>query len=73
MRSRLKRILNPETRLRERIFQLLSAIALVEFVVVFIYYLAYGNDKIQTIILFVGMILFAGTVLAAVKGEKKLG
>ncbi|MBR6090721.1 MAG: response regulator, partial [Anaerolineaceae bacterium] len=60
--SLLKRILNPETRLRERLFQLLSAIALVEFVVVFIYYLAYGNDKTQAIILFAGMILFAGTV-----------
>ena len=74
MRSRLKRILNPETRLRERIFQLLSAIALVEFVVVFIYYLAYGNDKIQTIILFVGMILFAGTVAFTFKsGHMRVG
>ena len=74
MRSRLKRILNPETRLRERLFQLLSAIALVEFVVVFIYYLAYGNDKIQAIILFAGMILFAGTVAFTFKsGHMRVG
>ncbi len=62
MRSVMKRILDPEIRLRERLFQLLSAIALAEYVVVTIYNLVAGSSALQIVIMVFGTLLFAGTV-----------
>lgn len=62
MQEVLKRILNPEIQLRERLFQLLSAIALVEFFIVTVYNFVMGNGATQNLIMCVGTVLFAGTV-----------
>ena len=62
IRSVIRRILNPEVQLRERLFQLLSTIALGEFIVVLIYNLVTGGSALQSVIMFLGTLLFAGTV-----------
>ena len=60
--SMMGRILSPEKRLRERLFQLLSTIALAEFVIVTIYQIIQGGGLVQIAIMFVGTVIFAGTV-----------
>lgn len=60
--SMMGRILNPEKQLRERLFQLLSTIALAEFVIVTIYQIIQGGGMTQILIMCVGTALFAGTV-----------
>ena len=60
--SMMGRILNPEKQLRERLFQLLSTIALAEFVIVTIYQIIQGSSMTQIFIMCVGTTLFAGTV-----------
>ena len=62
MRGIIKRILDPDIRLKERLFQLLSTIALAEYIIVTIYNLVLGNFSVQIIIMLIGMALFAGTV-----------
>ena len=58
----IKQILDPEIRLRERLFQLLSTIALAEFIVVTVYAVITGGSPTQIAIYIIGVILFAGTV-----------
>ncbi|MCR5138292.1 MAG: hypothetical protein K6C12_14590 [Oscillospiraceae bacterium] len=58
----MKRILDPEIQLRERLFQLLSTIALVEYFIVTVYNLISGNSITQIVIMLIGTVLFAGTV-----------
>ena len=58
----IKQILDPESSLRERLFQLLSMIALAEFIVVAVYTVITGGSPTQIAIYIIGVILFAGTV-----------
>ncbi len=58
----VRRFLDPEIRLRERLFQLLSAIALAEYVIVTAYNLILGGSAVQIVIMVLGTVLFAGTV-----------
>lgn len=62
MRSFMEHILNPEIELRGRLFQLLSTIALAEFIIVTIYSLILGSSPGQILIMLAGTVLFAGTV-----------
>ena len=62
MRSVIRHILDPEIHLRERLFQLLSTIALAEYLIVTVYNLVIGSSAIQVITMFAGMALFVGTV-----------
>lgn len=63
-------ILNPELPLRRRLFQLLSAIALVEFVIVTIYTVVSGGSAGHVLIMLCGTALFAATVAYASKAER---
>lgn len=63
-------ILNPELPLRRRLFQLLSAIALVEFVIVTIYTVVSGGSARHVLIMLCGTALFAATVAYASKAER---
>lgn len=60
--SMMGRILNQEKQLRERLFQLLSTIALAEFVIVTIYQIIQGSGLAQIAVMCVGTAVFAGTV-----------
>ena len=62
MRSVIRHILDPEIHLRERLFQLLSTIALAEYLIVTVYNLVIGSSALQVITMFAGMALFVGTV-----------
>ena len=68
--SMMGRILNPEKQLRERLFQLLSTIALAEFVVVTIYQIIQGSGMAQIVIMCVGTALFAGTVAFTFRSKR---
>ena len=74
MQSVIRRILNPEISLRERLFQLLSTIALVEYLVVTVYNLVSGARLSQILIMFAGSVLFAGIVAFTFKtGKIRIG
>ncbi len=62
MKSMMQHILNPEIPLQDRLFQLLSTIALTEYIIVTIYSMISGSSVTQILIMFVGMILFTGTI-----------
>ena len=62
MKDRIRRILNPETPLQSRLFQLLSTIALAEFVIVSIYTIVSGGDVVHIAVMLAGTLLFAMTV-----------
>ena len=62
MHKFLKHILDPEIPLRDRQFQLLSTIALAEFVIVTLYNLLMGVGAGQIIVMLIGTAAFAGTV-----------
>ena len=66
-RNCVKRILNPETSLQSRLFQLLSTIALMEFVLVSAYTIATGGDAIHVAIMLIGTALFPTTVALTFK------
>lgn len=68
--SLMGRILNPEKQLRERLFQLLSTIALAEFVIVTIYQIIQGGAMAQIVAMCVGTALFAGTVAFTFRSKK---
>ena len=67
MRDLIKRILNPETQLRVRLFQLLSIIALAEFVVVSIYTMVTGGSAGHIALMLCGTVAFAVTVALTFK------
>ena len=73
-RNCVKRILNPETSLQSRLFQLLSTIALMEFVLVSAYTIATGGDAIHVAIMLIGTALFPTTVALTFKtGRTRVG
>ena len=74
MQKVIRRILNPEIPLKMRLFQLLSVIALAEFLIVTIYTILSGGDRIHVLIMLTGTILFTVTVSFTVKsGRMRLG
>ena len=62
MRKAVRHILNPELPLRSRLFQLLSTIALVEFIIVSVYTVVTGGDADHIAVMLIGTALFAFTV-----------
>ena len=62
MRKRVERIRMAEIPLQSRLYQLLSAIALAEFVLVSAYTIVSGGDPAHIIVMLVGTALFAATV-----------
>lgn len=74
MRERIRRIQNAEIPLQSRLFQLLSTIALAEFVVVSIYTVVSGGDAAHIAIMLAGTALFAATVSLTFKtGRMRAG
>ena len=74
MSKRVRRILNPETPLQIRLFQLLSTIALAEFIVVSIYTILSGGDAVHITIMLIGTVLFSTTVALTFKtGKTRVG
>ena len=74
MRNVIRKIRNPEIPLRSRMFQLLSAIAMAEFIIVTVYTLATGGDTDHIIMMLVGTVLFACTVTLTFRsGRMRLG
>ena len=70
MDGRMQKILNPETQLQYRLFQLLSAIALAEFVFVSCYTIMSGGDSGHIAVMLIGTVLFAATVAFTFKSGK---
>jgi len=74
MCERRTRILNAETPLQSRLFQLLSTIALAEFVLVSAYTIVSGADAVHIAIMLAGTALFAMTVSLTFKtGRMRAG
>ena len=70
MKHLLERIQNPDVELQERLFQLLSTIALAEFVIVAIYTVAIGGSFGHIALMLVGTVLFAATVTLTFKTRR---
>ena len=70
MRKCFRHILDPDIPLRDRQFQLLSTIALTEFVIVTLYSLLLGADVGHIIVMLMGTAAFAGTVTFTFKTGK---
>lgn len=70
MRARFQSFLNPETPLRERMFQLLSVIALAEFLVVSVYTIVSDGSAGHIALMLGGTALFAVTVSLTFKTGK---
>ena len=70
LKKLMGQILNPELPLKRRLFQLLSAIALVEFIIVSIYTVVSGGSARHIMIMLCGTALFAATVAYASKAER---
>ena len=62
MRKAVRHILNPELPLRSRMFQLLSTIALAEFIIVSVYTVVTGGNADHIAVMLTGTVLFAFTV-----------
>ena len=74
MRKEIRRMLDPELPLRSRLFQLLSAIALTEFVIVTLYTVVTGGRTGHIVLMLLGTVLFAGTVAYTFRtGKLRLG
>ena len=74
MEKVMGRIRNPEIPLKKRLFQLLSVIALAEFLIVTIYTILSGGDRLHVLIMLIGTVLFTATVSFTVKsGRMRLG
>jgi signal transduction histidine kinase len=74
MRNFVQHILDPEIHLRDRLFQLLSVIALAEFVFVSVYTIVTGGDPIHIMVMLAGTVLFALTVALTFKtGKMRVG
>ena len=70
MKHLLERIQNPDVELQERLFQLLSTIALAEFVIVAIYTVVIGGSFGHIALMLVGTALFAVTVTLTFKTRR---
>ena len=70
MHKCFRHILDPDIPLRDRQFQLLSTIALTEFVIVTLYNLLLGVDAGHIIVMLMGTAAFAGTVTFTFKTGK---
>ena len=70
MRKALRQLLNPEIPLKRRLYQLLSSIALAEFLIVTVYTLVSGGDLYHIMIMLVGTAIFAVTVTYTSKTGK---
>ena len=74
MQKMISRIQNPEIPLKKRLFQLLSVIALAEFLIVTIYTILSGGDLVHILVMLIGTVLFTVTVTFTVKsGRMRLG
>ena len=74
MRKLFQQVLNPDIHLRRRLFQLLSLIALAEFVIVTLYTAVIGGGALHLAIMLAGMVLFAVTVSLTFRtGKMRLG
>ena len=74
MKKFYQHMLNPDIHLRSRMFQLLSLIALAEFIIVTIYTAIIGGSALHIIVMLLGTGLFAGTVSFTFKtGKMRLG
>ena len=74
IRKMLSRMHDAETPLKSRLFQLLSAIALAEFLFVSGYTIVSGGDAIHIAIMLIGMTLFTVTVALTFRtGKMRLG
>ena len=74
MQKMIRRIQNPEIPLKKRLFQLLSVIALAEFLIVTVYTILSGGDRIHVLVMLIGTVLFTVTVSYTVKsGRMRLG
>jgi len=73
-KSFARHIFDPDIQLRSRLFQLLSAIALVEFILVTAYTILFGGDVGHISLMLVGTVLFALTVSLTFKtGRMRVG
>jgi len=74
MQKMISQIQNPEIPLKKRLFQLLSVIALAEFLIVTIYTILSGGDLVHILVMLIGTVLFTVTVTFTVKsGRMRLG
>ena len=74
MQKMISQIRNPEIPLKKRLFQLLSVIALAEFLIVTIYTILSGGDLVHILVMLIGTVLFTVTVTFTVKsGRMRLG
>ena len=74
MQKMISRIQNPEIPLKKRLFQLLSVIALAEFLIVTIYTILSGGDRVHILVMLIGTVLFTVTATFTVKsGRMRLG
>ena len=71
MRNSIGRILSPDIPLKQRLFQLLSAIALAEFIIVTIYTVLSGGNREHIVIMLSGTAMFTATVAFTSRSEKK--
>jgi Signal transduction histidine kinase len=75
MRGRIKsaaqRFLDPEIQLQDRLFQLLSAIALAEFILVSAYTIVSGGSAGHIAVMLAGTALFTGTVAFTFRSGKR--
>ena len=70
MKNRIRQIQNAEIPLRSRLFQLLSTIALAEFIFVSAYTIIFGGDAVHIAIMLIGTALFAVTVALTFRTAK---
>lgn len=70
IRNRIKRMLDAEIPLQSRLYQLLSTIALAEFVFVSVYTIVSGGDAAHVAIMLIGTVLFAVTVALTFRTAK---
>lgn len=69
-RDAIRQTLDPELPLKSRLFQLLSTIALTEFVLVSIYTIVSGGDTRHIVVMLLGTVLFAVTVASTFRSGK---
>ena len=70
MRNAIHKIQNPELPLRSRMFQLLSTIAMAEFIIVSVYTEVTGGDTDHIVMMLIGTVLFACTVTYTFRSDR---
>lgn len=71
MKGVIRHILNPDIPLRDRLFQLLSVIALAEFMFVSAYTVLFSGDTRHVILMLAGTAVFAATVAFTFRSGKR--